>query len=414
MSTHGLLGRVLGHSFSPPIHKMLWGCDDYALLPMEPDAAAAFLAGRQYDWLNVTIPYKHLALQTCDVVDPHAAAIGAVNTVVNRDGVLYGYNTDYHGMRLSLQNAGIDPAGKKVLVLGSGGTSDTAVAVARDMGAAAVVVISRTGPNNYTNLQKHADASVIINTTPVGMYPNCDAAPLSLEHFPALTGLMDAVYNPLDTLLVQAAKARGIPALGGLAMLVEQARVAAEHFSGQPISPAAGAACLAALRRQQSNIVLTGMPGCGKTTVGRLLAQQLGRDFVDLDAVIVQRAGRSIPDIFAAEGEQAFRDMETAVAKELGAQHGLVIACGGGTPLRVQNRQALAGNGRVYYLQADPARLSGEGRPLSSSPAAIQKLYTDRHPVYLDFAHCVINTDTTPQQEAAQIAADFMQKGSHT
>ena len=235
MSLHGLLGRTLGHSFSPPIHAMLWGCEDYRLLPMEPEEARAFLLKKEYDWLNVTIPYKTLALELCDVVHPHAAAIGAVNTVLNRDGVLCGYNTDFVGMRSALAMAGIALAGKKVLVLGSGGTSLTARAVAAAEAAAQVVVISRSGPDNYSNLEKHADAQVIINTTPVGMYPHGDEAPLSLEGFPALEGVLDAVYNPLATPLVQAARARGIPAAGGLAMLVEQGRAAAEHFSGAAI-----------------------------------------------------------------------------------------------------------------------------------------------------------------------------------
>ncbi len=407
MSTHGLLGRSLGHSFSPEIHAQLWGCTDYALLAMQPEEARRFLAGRQYDWLNVTIPYKQLALQLCDVVDERAAAIGAVNTVVNRGGVLTGYNTDYCGMQLAMESAGIPLAGKKVLVLGSGGTSHTACAVARGAGAASVTVISRRGPDNYENLARHADAQVLINTTPVGMFPNGDGQPVELSAFASLCGVMDAVYNPLETRLVQAARARGIPATGGLPMLVEQGRAAAEYFSGQPISRAAAAQCLARLRRGQSNVVLIGMPGCGKTTVGRLTARRLGRPFVDLDALIEQNAGRTIPQIFAQEGEQAFRALETAAVRQVGAQHGLVIACGGGTPLRAENRLALAGNGRIYYLEADCARLSGEGRPLSSSPAAIRRLYDERHALYERLAHCRIAADATPEAEADAIAAEF-------
>lgn len=406
MSLHGLLGRTLGHSFSPPIHAMLWGCEDYRLLPMEPEEARAFLLKKEYDWLNVTIPYKTLALELCDVVHPHAAAIGAVNTVLNRDGVLCGYNTDFVGMRSALAMAGIALAGKKVLVLGSGGTSLTARAVAAAEAAAQVVVISRSGPDNYSNLEKHADAQVIINTTPVGMYPHGDEAPLSLEGFPALEGVLDAVYNPLATPLVQAARARGIPAAGGLAMLVEQGRAAAEHFSGAAIPHEKGLQCLRTLEKQQSNLILTGMPGCGKSTVGRLTAQRLGRRFVDLDKAIEEKAGRSIPEIFAAEGEEAFRALETAAAKEYGAQHGLVIACGGGTPVRPVNRTALAGNGRVYYLDADVDRLSGEGRPLSKSPEAIRALWQARHTIYEAFADVTI-PDTDSETEANRIVEDF-------
>ena len=408
MSLHGLLGRTLGHSFSPAIHAMLWDCNDYRLLPMEPDEARAFLLKKEYDWLNVTIPYKTLALELCDRVHPHAAAIGAVNTVLNKNGVLYGCNTDYAGMRSALAMAGIGLAGKKVLILGSGGTSLTARAVAADAGAAQVVVISRSGADNYTNLEKHADAAVIINTTPVGMYPNGNEAPLSLDGFPALTGVMDAIYNPLATPLVQAARARGIPAAGGLAMLVEQGRAAAEYFSGKGIPPEKGIACLKALERQQSNAVLIGMPGCGKSTVGRLAAEKLGRPFVDLDAAIVERAGRSIPEIFAAEGEESFRALETEIVREYGAQHGLVIACGGGAPLREANRTALAGNGRIYYLDAVVDRLSGEGRPLSKSPEAIRALWEARHTIYESFADVTV-PDTDPVTEANTVAEDFEQ-----
>lgn len=406
MSLHGLLGRSLAHSVSPAIHEQLWGCADYRLLPMEPEAACAFLLKKEYDWLNVTIPYKTLALELCDEIHPHAAAIGAVNTVLNQNGVLVGYNTDFAGLRTALAAAGISLAGKKVLVLGSGGTSRTAQAVAAAEGAAQVVVISRTGPDNYANPEKHADAQVIINTTPVGMYPHGDEMPLSLAHFPALTGVFDAVYNPLATPLVQAARARGIPAGGGLAMLVEQGRAAAELFSGRKIPAEKGLQCLRTLEKQMQNIVLTGMPGCGKTTVGRLLAQKLGRPFADLDAVIEAKAGRSIPEIFAADGEEAFRTRETAAAKELGAQHGLVIACGGGTPLRAENRTALAGNGRVYYLQAQPDRLSGEGRPLSATPQAIRALWQARRPVYESFADVTV-AETDPETEAAAIVKEF-------
>lgn len=407
MSAHGLLGRRLGHSFSPAIHAALWGCEDYALLAMEPEEARAFLQKKQFDWLNVTIPYKQLALEVCDVPDARAAAIGAVNTLVVREGVLYGYNTDYDGMRAALAGAGISLAGKKVLIAGSGGTSHTARAVAADAGARSVTVLSRSGADNYQNLEKHADAQVLINTTPAGMYPDNDGCPLDIARLPALEGVMDAVFNPLATRLVQAAKERGLAAVGGLPMLVEQARAAAEYFSGRQIAGDRAAGCLRQLTQDESNLVLTGMAGCGKTTVGRLVAGRLGRPFVDLDAVVEQQAGCSIPTIFAKQGEEAFRRLETVAAREYGAQHGLVIACGGGTPLRAENRRALAANGRVYFLCADCARLSGAGRPLSSSPAAIRSLYDARRPLYTRFADVTV-PDTTPENEAAVIAADFL------
>lgn len=407
MSRYGLLGRTLGHSFSPQIHAQLWGCTDYALLPMEEPEARAFLAARAFSGVNVTIPYKRLALELCDEVDATAARIGAVNTVVNRQGVLKGYNTDYAGMQACLARAGIGLAGKKVLVLGSGGTSKTACAVARDAGARQVVVISRTGENNYDNLEKHRDAEILLNTTPVGMFPKLSALPVEPSRFPALCGVMDAVYNPLATVLVQKARELKVPAVGGLAMLVEQGRAAAQLFGEKSISSQAADACLAQLWRSQSNVVLIGMPGCGKTTVGRQLARQLGRPFVDLDAEIEQEAGCAIPELFARQGEEAFRQMETRQVQKWGAEHGLVLACGGGTPLREENRQALRANGRIYWLNCEVQRLSGVGRPLSATPEAILKLYDQRKEIYRALADVRLSADTSPEQEARTIEEDF-------
>lgn len=407
MSGWGLLGRTLGHSFSPAIHRALWGCGDYQLLPMEEKEARAFLAARPFEGINVTIPYKRLALEMCDVVDARAARIGAVNTVVNRSGVLYGYNTDYDGMRACLARAGIGLAGQKVLVFGSGGTSRTACTLAADAGARCTVVVSRSGPDNYENLGRHADAGVLLNTTPLGMFPSPEGLPADPARFAALRGVMDAVYNPLATRFVQLARAAGVPACGGLAMLVEQGRAAAELFSGRPVAPGAADRCLAELARAESNLVLIGMPGCGKTTVGRLLAERLGRPFVDLDAEIVREAGRTIPELFAAEGEEGFRARESAAVRRFAAQHGLVLACGGGTPLREENRIALHGNGRLYYLSCEPGRLSGEGRPLSGSPEAIRRLYEQRRGLYGRTADRIIEADTSPEAEARAIEEDF-------
>lgn len=278
---YGLLGERLGHSFSPQIHRDLAGYD-YQLLPTPPEAVEDLFARRAFQGLNVTIPYKRMVMPLCDEIDPRAAAIGAVNTVVNRNGRLTGYNTDIDGFLYMVRRAGMDMAGKKVVILGSGGTSRTARAAAGELGAREIVTISRHGEDNYQNLSRHADAQVLVNTTPVGMYPNWGQAPVSLESFPALEGVLDVVYNPLRTALLLQAEERGLPCSCGLPMLVAQAKRAAELFTGQNIDDSRAEAVLHGLREQLTSIVLIGMPGCGKTTVGRALAGKLGRTFVEI------------------------------------------------------------------------------------------------------------------------------------
>ena len=275
---YGLLGEKLGHSFSPQLHSALADYD-YQLYPTSPEAVEELFRRREFKGLNVTIPYKQTVIPLCDEVDPRAAAIGAVNTVVNREGRLTGYNTDIDGLIYLAKRAGVEMAGKKVVILGSGGTSRTARAAARELGAADVVVVSRHGEDNYENLSRHAGAQVLINTTPVGMYPNCGAAPVSLEAFPRLEGVLDVVYNPLRTALLMEAEARGIPCSCGLPMLAAQARRAAELFTGEHIPDHRLEEVIAGLTARTRNVVLIGMPGCGKSAVGRALAKQLGKTF---------------------------------------------------------------------------------------------------------------------------------------
>ncbi|HIR20463.1 MAG TPA: AAA family ATPase, partial [Candidatus Pelethomonas intestinigallinarum] len=365
---YGLLGEKLGHSFSPQIHRDLAGYD-YQLLPTPPEAVEDLFARRAFQGLNVTIPYKQTVMPLCDEVDPRAAAIGAVNTVVNRNGRLTGYNTDIDGFLYMARRAGVDMAGKKVVILGSGGTSRTARAAAGELGAREIVTVSRHGEDNYQNLSRHADAQVLVNTTPVGMYPNWGQSPVSLESFPALEGVLDVVYNPLRTALLLQAEERGLPRSCGLPMLVAQAKRAAELFTGQNIGDSRTEAVLHGLRRQLTSIVLIGMPGCGKTTVGRALAGKLGRTFVDLDEEIVRRAGTSIPEIFAREGEAGFRERESALVREFGERTGLVVSTGGGVVTRRENYIPLKQNGLLLHLRRDPAALPTDGRPLSQVTA---------------------------------------------
>ena len=402
---YGLLGERLGHSFSPQIHRDLAGYD-YQLLPTPPEAVEDLFARRAFQGLNVTIPYKRTVMPLCDEIDPRAAAIGAVNTVVNQNGRLTGYNTDIDGFLYMARRAGVDMAGKKVVILGSGGTSRTARAAAGELGAREIVTVSRHGEDNYQNLSRHADAQVLVNTTPVGMYPNWGQSPVSLESFPALEGVLDVVYNPLRTALLLQAEERGLPRSCGLPMLVAQAKRAAELFTGQNIDDSRTEAVLHGLRRQLTSIVLIGMPGCGKTTVGRALAEKLGRTFVDLDEEIVRRAGTSIPEIFAREGEAGFRERESALVREFGERTGLVVSTGGGVVTRRENYIPLKQNGLLLHLRRDPAALPTDGRPLSQATAP-EELWRRRAPLYAAFADGEIDNNGTLAGTLEQIEKEM-------
>ena len=399
----GLLGRKLGHSYSPQIHSHL-ASYEYALFEKEPEELEAFLKNGSFTGLNVTIPYKKDVIPFLDELSPTAKRLGAVNTIVRRgDGSLIGHNTDYFGFCSMVHRSGLTVAGKKVLVLGSGGASNTAVAALQELGAD-VVIISRSGENNYDNLHRHADAAVIVNTTPVGMYPKTGVSPIDLGVFPRLEGVLDVVYNPARTQLLLDAESRGLIAMNGLWMLVAQAKESAEWFAGVQIPDDKIAKIHGLLRAQMENIVLVGMPGCGKTTVGRALANMQGKRFVDADAVLEERVGRKITDIIPTDGEEAFRQMETDTLAELGKQSGLVIATGGGCVTRERNYPLLHQNGTILWLTRDLNKLPTHGRPLSQA-GKLQQMYAVREPMYRRFADAVISNDATVEQTIAQICA---------
>ena len=399
----GLLGRKLGHSYSPQIHGYL-GDYPYVLFEKEPEELGDFLKNGDFTGLNVTMPYKKDVIPYLDVLSPAAQKLGAVNTIVRRaDGTLFGHNTDCSGFASMVRRSGLQVAGKKVLVLGSGGASNTAVAVLEELGAR-VVVISRSGENNYENLHLRADAAVIVNTTPVGMYPATGISPVDLSRFPKLEGVLDVVYNPARTQLLLDADKLGIPAENGLWMLVAQAKEAAEHFTGRSLDDSLIAAIHRKLSVQMQNIVLIGMPGCGKSTVGGLLADQLGRPFVDADEEIVRLAGKSIPEIFAEDGEDTFRGWETQALSELGKQSGLVIATGGGCVTRDRNLPLLRQNGSIFWLKRDIQALPTDGRPLSLANR-LADMYAVRRPLYQLFSDHSIDNNTAPQAAASAILA---------
>ena len=399
----GLLGRKLGHSYSPQIHRYL-GDYSYDLFEKEPEEVGDFVKNGDYSAMNVTIPYKKDVIPFLDALSPAAQKMGSVNTIVRRpDGTLFGHNTDYFGFTSLVKRSGIPVGGKKVLVLGSGGTSNTAVKALTDLGAQ-VVIISRSGENNYENLHLHADASVIVNTTPVGMYPKTGVAPVELNRFPRLEGVLDVIYNPARTQLLLDAEAMGLPHENGLWMLVAQAKEAAEYFTGTKLSDNLIETVHRKLSVQMQNIVLIGMPGCGKSTVGALLAQKLGRTMIDADAEIEALAGKSIPEIFAEDGEAVFRNWETQVLGALGQQSGLVIATGGGCVTQTRNYPLLHQNGSIVWLQRDIQVLPTDGRPLSQTND-LGVMYTKRKPLYEAFADFSTDNNGTPEATVSAILA---------
>ena len=383
---YGLIGARLGHSYSKIIHEKIADYT-YTLLPLPTEAEArAFFEKREFAAVNVTIPYKQMVIPCCDEVDPRAKAIGAVNTVVNRGGKLYGYNTDYAGFAYLAKAHGVDFAGKTVLVLGTGGTHATVSAVCRDGGAKEILTASRTGKDGaltYEQAAARSDVQIVVNTTPCGMYPQTGQCLLDIAALPQLQAVLDVVYNPFSTELVLRAKDKGLVAAGGFEMLVAQAVYAAEYFTGRALDCETLIPKISReLQKELQNVVLIGMPGCGKSTVGAALAQKLGKTFVDADAEIERRTGKAIPDIFAQEGEEAFRRYEADVIADLTRQNRQVIACGGGVVKTPQNLHALRQNGPVLWVQRPIEKLATAGRPLSKGGEALRRMEHERLPLY--------------------------------
>ena len=398
----GLLGQKLGHSYSPAIHGMLADYD-YQLFEREPEQLEDFLKNGPWDGINVTIPYKKAVLPYCAELSDTARRIGSVNTIVRRpDGSLYGDNTDAYGFESLVGKSGIDVRGKKALVLGSGGASVTVVAVLKMLGAESVTVISRGGEDNYDNLSKHADARIIANTTPVGMYPNNGQAALDLAQFPQCEGVLDVVYNPARTALLLQAEKLGIPCAGGLYMLVAQAKRSSELFTGRIIPDSEIGRIEKLLSGQMKNIVLVGMPSSGKSTLAAALGERLGRPVYEADALIEQEAGMDIPAIFAQYGEGHFRALETEVLSRLGKLSGAVISTGGGCVTREENYDLLHQNGTILWLQRGTEKLDKTGRPLSLKND-LNEMYQKREPMYRRFADAAVDNNGSVEAALAQI-----------
>lgn len=390
----GLIGKTLKHSFSKPIHSLL-GDYSYELYEIKPEDIKEFVLSGKLDGFNVTIPYKKDVIPYLDYVDERAKAIGAVNTVVYRNGKILGFNTDFDGMKYMLDRAGIVVKDKNVLILGSGGTSATARAVATSLGAKSVKILSRTGEINYDNYKDTAkESEVIINTTPVGMYPNNYECKIDLSAFSMLTGVADAVYNPALTKLLYQAKQRGVAYSNGLPMLVAQAKYAMEKFLDVCVSQEVIEPIVKKLSSDMQNVVLIGMPGCGKSTVGKAVASTLNREFIDTDQEIIKKAGMEIAEIFATKGEEEFRKLESEVLREVGLATGKVIATGGGVIKNRENYFPLKSNGKIFWIQRSVEKLVTEGRPLSKDRQTVEKLYLERKENYEYFADKKIDNNS--------------------
>ncbi len=403
---YGLLGEHLPHSFSPEIHMNL-GNEDYHLFEVAPENLEKFMKEHNFDGINVTIPYKKSVIPFLDVISPEAEKIGAVNTITVRDGKLYGDNTDYFGFKYMLEKSGISVEGKKTLVLGSGGASATVQAVLHDMVASEIVVVSRNGDDNYVNMyMKHTDAQIIVNTTPVGMYPDNLNTLVDLDRFKNLSGVLDVVYNPLKTKLILDAMERNIPCATGLSMLVAQAKKAHEIFFDTKLDTSVCKKIEKILHNQMCNIVLIGMAGCGKSTVGNALSEKLGKELVDTDEMIVNTENKPIPEIFAEKGEDYFRWCENVAINLAGKEKSQIIATGGGVITREENYKPLKQNGIIVFINRDADLLPTNGRPLSQMHG-VKALYEKRMPLYRKFADIEIDGNGTIDEVADRIIKEL-------
>lgn len=408
---YGLIGEHLKHSYSCEIHAQIADYE-YELHELPPSGLGGFLKKREFNAINVTIPYKQDVIPYLDEISDTAKRIGAVNTIVNRNGRLYGDNTDFAGMLALAKHIGVDMKGRKVLILGTGGASKTGHALAEYMGAQSVFYVSRSGKDGSITYEQavteHGDAQIIINATPVGMFPKQDGRPIDISAFPKLEGVIDAIYNPLRTNLILDAQERGIPAEGGLYMLSAQAVHASAVFRDIPLDESLVDKAFKSVKNDKQSIVLIGMPSSGKTTVGRILSEKCGKQLADTDEYIVRKIGMPISDFFAKHGEAEFRKIEKETVAELSATGGRIIATGGGAVLDAENVRALKQNGVLVFLDRRPENLiATDDRPLASRRSALEKLYAERYDIYCAAAELHIDANTTPEAEADAILKEL-------
>ncbi len=403
---YGCIGEKLSHSFSKEIHEK-FADYEYELKELSKNEVEAFIKGKNFKAINVTIPYKETVIPCLDEIDSAAKKIGAVNTVVNRNGKLYGYNTDFYGMTELINFSGIEIRNKKVLILGTGGTSKTAFAVSEFLGAREILKVSRQGKDSSVTydeaIKNHSDAEIIINTTPVGMYPNDEDMAFDIDSFSKLSGVVDAIYNPLRSNLVLKASDKGVKATGGLYMLVAQAVKASEHFIDTTYPYDMAEKVYKEILSEKENIILTGMPGAGKTTVGKILAKLSGKCFYDTDEEI-KKEGKTPDEIIRDKGEAEFRQLESCVIKELSVKNGIAIATGGGAVLKEENINRLKRNGKIVFLDRSLEDIKPTSdRPLSDTKELLEKRYKERYPIYLSSADIIYRAGNDADKNAENI-----------
>ena len=403
----GLLGRTLGHSFSPRIHNAL-GNTNYELFEREPSQLQEFFANPELQGINITFPYKVNALEACDVVDPRAERIGCVNTMVRKDGKWHGYNTDYDGFVFTLKHAGIDVSGKECIILGDGASSATVHVALEDLGAKSITHLSRKTAPLYTDAPNYyKTAQIIINCTPIGMYPHNPASLIDIMQFSKLEGVVDLIYNPRRTILLLQAEMMDVPHCDGLPFLVAQGVEAANHFQGESFGTKEIEQILRDMRREKENIILIGMPGVGKTTVGKAIGKEMGRTCIDVDQELAKEIG-DISTYITEQGEAAFREKEAEMIAKLGTQTGIVISTGGGCVTVPKNFAHLRQNGRIYQLTQPVEKLSTSGRVLSSGGIErLRELEETRTPMYESFAQCIVEHNRNAPETVAAILEDF-------
>lgn len=412
----GLVGGKLGHSFSKPIHEKLADYT-YDLIPLTEEEFHEFFRKKEFDAVNVTIPYKELVMQYCDVIDEKASAIHAVNTIVNRDGKLYATNTDFAGLKQMMQHNGVEIYGKVCCILGTGGTSKTAEAVLRDMGAEKIYIAGRnkTAPViSYENLEQYQEIQVFVNATSVGMYPQNEQCLVDLRRFPNAEAVVDVIYNPLKTKICQQAEELGLLSVNGLEMLVAQAKYAVEFFLDTEIADSEIHQIVAEMEKDMMNLVLIGMPGCGKSTIGKKAAKEIGKRFVDLDEEIEKEAQMTIPEIFEKHGEKRFREIEHAVCGRFAKEHGQVISCGGGIVKDRRNMEMLRQNGVVFHIRRNLNALAvGGDRPLSTSRERLRQMERERMPLYQKYSDIEIENNTVFKQAVQKVKEGYDEVFNH-
>ncbi|MBR5646129.1 MAG: hypothetical protein IKX23_05765 [Treponema sp.] len=408
---YGLIGEKLGHSFSKEIHNQL-GSYDYVLKEIPKDELDAFMKAKDFAGINVTIPYKKDVIQYLDFIDDNARQIGAVNTIVNRDGKLFGYNTDFTGLQKMIVNEGIKLKDKKVLILGTGGTSRTAHAVAESLQTGEILCVSRSEKEDTITyeqaVKEHNDAQIIINTTPSGMFPSVDSKPIELNSFKKLEGVVDVIFNPLRTRLVIEAQKKGIKACGGLYMLVQQAVSASEFFFDRTIATSRTNEIYSLIISKKQNIVLTGMPGCGKSTAGKKLSEKLSMPYFDTDEEITKREWKTPAQIINERGEDQFRILEEEIIRELSLKNNVIISTGGGAVLRKQNIFHLKNNGLIFFIDRKIENIRPTSdRPLSDSQEKLKKVFDFRYPLYCAAADFTVTSDEVIEHTVNKIIQEF-------